>query len=383
MKKRYVILIILIVSAFALIISVFAGTMIFLSGAQSEKGRPADFSSMLSGDSTPGFKKALEVRSFIFPEDSGPHPGYQTEWWYYTGNLEDSSGRSFGYQLTFFRRALNPDNVNRESAWAANQIYFAHFTVSDIENKKFYTAQRWSRAALKLAGAKADPHKVWIGNWSSGKDGNVFILIASENDFSINLMLEPVKPVVLQGDRGLSQKGGDPGNASYYYSITRLKTEGSLKVDGTEFQVQGLSWLDREWSTSALGEDLKGWDWFSLQLDDGRDIMLYQLRGKDGSIDTHSAGALIDKDGSIINLESSEFDIKVLDSWESPDTGVLYPSKWHVSIPEYAVDLTVTPYQPNQELNLSFIYWEGAVSISGGGLSGNGYVELTGYEGSR
>jgi len=383
MKKRYVVLIILIICAFALIISAFTGTVIFLSGAKSEKGRPADFSSMLSDDSAPGFKKALEVRSFTFPEDSGPHPGYQTEWWYYTGNLEDSSGRRFGYQLTFFRRALSPHSIDRKSSWAANQIYFAHFTVSDIENKKFYTAQRWSRAALKLAGARADPHKVWIGNWSSGKDGKVFKLIASENDFSINLILEPVKPVVLQGDRGLSQKGGDPGNASYYYSVTRLKTEGSLKVNGSEFKVQGLSWLDREWSTGALGEDIQGWDWFSLQLGDGRDIMLYQLRGKDGSLDTHSAGALIDKDGSIINLETSQFDIEVLDSWESPDTGVLYPSKWHVSIPEYAVDLTVTPYQPNQELNLSFIYWEGAVSISGGGLSGNGYVELTGYEGSR
>jgi len=373
MKRRYIVFIILI-------ISVSAGSVIFLSGAETEKRRPADFSGMLSGDSPGGFKKALEVRNFNFPEDSGPHPGYQTEWWYYTGNLKDGSGRRFGYQLTFFRRALSPDNVDRESGWAASQIYFAHFTVSDIENRKFYAAERWSRAALGLAGAQAAPHRVWIGDWSSRKNGGTFNLVAEDSGFSIDLKLEPQKPVVLQGDRGLSQKGGEPGNASYYYSITRLKTEGSLTVDGSEFKVQGQSWLDREWSTSALGEGLQGWDWFSLQLDDGRDIMLYRLRGKDGSIDVNSAGTLIEKDGTAVALDSSQFSINALDTWKSPGTQVVYPSKWRVSVPEYAVDLMVTPYQPDQELKLSFVYWEGAVRISGDGFSGSGYVELTGYE---
>ncbi len=373
MKKRYIV-------AFILILSFFTGPFILLSWAEPEKERRTDFSSTLSGEPHPGFKRAQEVRNFKFPEDSGPHPGYQTEWWYYTGNLEDSSGRSFGYQLTFFRRALTPDNIERESAWAANQIYFAHFTVSDIENKKFYSAERWSRAALGLAGAKADPHRVWIKDWNSTKERDVIKLTASDIDFSINLTLESLKPLVLQGDRGLSQKSSEPGNASYYYSVTRIKTEGSIKVDGSEFEVQGLSWLDREWSTSALSEKLEGWDWFSIQLDDGREIMLYQLRKKDGSIDTHSAGTLIEKDGSTIALEASEFNIEVLSTWESPETGVTYPSKWQVSIPEYGIDLTVVPYQPNQELNLSFVYWEGAVSASGSGTSGSGYVELTGYQ---
>jgi len=373
MKKRY-----LITAIF--IIFVFAGSNLLFAGAETKDERVSDLSNALSGEPHPGFKKALEPRNFNFPQDSGPHPGYQTEWWYYTGNLEDSSGRRFGYQLTFFRRALSPDNIERESGWAANQVYFAHFTVSDIENKKFYTAERWSRAALELAGAQANPHRVWIKDWNSSRNGEVFKLTARDNDFSINLTLEPVKPVVLQGDRGLSQKGSELGNASYYYSIPRLKTSGTIELKGSEFKVQGLSWLDREWSTSALSEDLQGWDWFSLQLQDGREIMLYQLRRKNGSIDTHSAGTLIEKDGSTITLKASEFNIEVLDRWESPKTGITYPSKWRVSIPEYAVDLTVTPYLPNQELNLSFVYWEGAVSASGGGVSGSGYVELTGYE---
>ena len=373
MKRRYVVFIILI-------LSVLTGSMILLSGVETDKRLPGGFSSALSGDSPSGFKKALEVQSFNFPEDSGPHPGYQTEWWYYTGNLRDSSGRRFGYQLTFFRRALSPDSADRQSGWAAEQVYFAHFTVSDIENNKFYTAERWSRAALGLAGAQADPHRVWVEDWSSGKDGDGLKLIASENDFSIDLRLEPQKPVVLHGDRGLSQKGGEPGSASYYYSVTRLKTEGSLTVDGREFKLEGLSWLDREWSTSALGEDIQGWDWFSIQLDDGRDIMLYRLRGKDSSTDIHSSGTLIEKDGTAVTLDASQFSIKALDTWQSPETQVVYPSKWRVSVPEYAIDLTVTPYQPDQELNLSFVYWEGAVGISGGTASGSGYVELTGYE---
>ena len=349
------------------------------SGAQTGEERRRDITGSLSGEAYLDFARALEVREFKFPEDSGPHPEFQTEWWYYTGNLEDQTGRRFGYQLTFFRRALSPDSPDRESAWASNQVYFAHFTVSDIENKKFYSAERWHRAALGLAGAQAEPHKVWIGDWSSGADGNEFYLKAGDGEFSIDLNLTPAKPVVLQGDQGLSQKGPEPGNASYYYAMTRLKTDGVVKLSGQQFRVNGLSWLDREWSTSVLGEDLSGWDWFSLQLDGGRDVMLYQLRGKDGSIGEHSAGAVIGADGKKTNLAASDFEVEVLDRWKSPETGAVYPSKWQVSIPSHGIKLTVIPYQNNQELNLSFVYWEGAVRAVGDGLSGSGYVELTGY----
>jgi len=372
MKTRH------IVSLF-LIISILTAAFILLSGTERKPGGTGNFSEMLSGDNAEGFKRAEKARRFIFPRDSGPHPEFQTEWWYYTGNLEDASGRRFGYQLTFFRRALSPKSPQRRSNWAANQIYFAHFTISDIENEKFYSAERWSRAALQLAGARSEPHLVWIGDWSAGKKRDVFILRAKDGSVSLDLTLKPLKPIVFQGDKGLSQKGEERGNASYYYSVTRLETAGSIKVAGRQFSVRGLSWLDREWSTSALGEETRGWDWFSLQLDDGREIMLYLLRRKDGGTDSHSGGSLIEKDGSVRALKASDFNIEVLDTWMSTDTGTTYPSKWRVSIPEYETELTITPYQPNQELVLSFVYWEGAVSISGGGVSGSGYVELVGY----
>ena len=362
------------------IIFIITGQHLANAVEDADKKITSDFSSALSGDTHPGFKRALEVRRFSFPQDSGPHPEYQTEWWYYTGNLQDSSGRRFGYQLTFFRRALSPDEPESDSAWASNQIYFAHFTLSDIKNGKFYSAERWQRASLGLAGARAEPHRVWTGDWYVEKEGEVFNLNASDDGFSIELSLKAEKPIVLQGEGGLSQKGAEPGNASYYYSMTRLGTSGTIRLNGSVFKVDGLSWLDREWSTSALGQGLSGWDWFSIQLDDGREIMLYQLRKKDGSAGSHSAGTLVEKDGSYSSLKSSEFDIEVLDTWKSAATGVIYPSEWMVSIPGSSIEARVTPYQNNQELNHSFVYWEGAVRVTGEGLSGSGYVELTGYE---
>ena len=334
----------------------------------------------LSGNDTDGFKRVQMPREFKFPQDFGSHPEYQTEWWYYTGNLTDPSGRDFGYQLTFFRRALSPHERKRESNWAANQIYFAHFALTDIENGKFYSSERWSRGAMGLGGAQSAPFRVWIDNWSVEGDGNNFKLKAANGSISIDLSLKPVKPPVLQGDKGLSQKSGEVGNASYYFSQTRIDTSGWVLIDGRKFQVSGLSWLDREWSTSALGDIQEGWDWFSIQLDDGRGIMLYQLRLKDGGVGSFSSGSIVYKNGNLTELKAADFKILVLDTWKSPATGALYPSKWQISIPEYEIELTVVPFLQNQELLHSFIYWEGAVKVSGEGLSGKGYVELTGYK---
>jgi len=333
----------------------------------------------LSGNDISGFKRVQMPREFKFPQDLGPHPEYQTEWWYYTGNLSSKDGRDFGYQLTFFRRALSPFQINRESNWSTNQIYFAHFALSDIESGRFYSSERWSRGALGLAGAESDPFRVWIDNWSIEGEGDNFKLKANDGPVSIELTMKFMKPAVLQGDKGLSHKSGEPGNASYYFSQTRIDTSGSILIDGSEFKVRGLSWLDREWSTSALGENQEGWDWFSIQLDDGREIMLYQLRLKDGGVDNYSSGSFIEKDGAVTQLKADDFNIKVLDTWKSSKTGIEYPSKWRISIPKHDIKLTVIPFIPNQELLVSFIYWEGAVKISGEGFSGKGYVELTGY----
>ena len=364
-----------------LVFTFFLLVMGFLLSCSNEQSaqKTTSVAQSLSGGDITGFKRAVDKREFKFPDDFGPHFDYQTEWWYYTGNLTDSAGRDFGYQLTIFRRSLSPEEQERESKWASNQIYFAHFALTDIENNKFYSSERWSRDSMKLAGAQSNPFRVWIDNWSIEKKGETFLLKASDNKVSIDLLLEPIKPIVLQGNNGLSQKSEESGNASYYFSQTSLDTSGMVSIDGQEFNVRGLSWLDREWSTSALSENQQGWDWFSLQLDDGREIMLYQLRLKDGGIDPYSSGTIINKNGTYLSLRASDFSIDVLDKWKSPDTGKVYPSKWGISIPAHNIELTLSPAINNQELLLSFIYWEGAVKVTGNGISGKGYVELTGY----
>jgi len=358
---------------------VLMAAIISSCGEDKSAQEAGNIAQSLSESDTAGFKRVQYPREFKFPKDFGPHPEFQTEWWYYTGNLADSSGRDFGYQLTFFRRALSPVEIKRESSWAANQIYFAHFALTDIENGKFYSSERWSRGAMELAGAQGKPFRVWIDDWSIEGEGKKFKLKAADGSISINLLLKPAKPVVLQGDKGLSQKSGEPGNASYYFSQTRIDTSGSILIDGSEFKVRGLSWLDREWSTSALAENQEGWDWFSIQLNDGREIMLYQLRLKDGGVDNYSSGSFIEKDGAVRQLKADDFNIKVLDTWRSKASGTLYPSKWEISIPGHDIELTVVPLLQDQELLVSFVYWEGAVKILGDGISGKGYVELTGY----
>ena len=205
---------------------------------------------------------------------------------------------------------------------------------------------------------------------------------AEEKNIAIDLTLQSAKPLTLQGDGGYSQKGSDLGNASYYYSITRMSTTGTLSIDQQSFNVAGTSWMDREWSTSALADDQIGWDWFGLQLSDGRDLMFYQLRLQDGGIAPYSSGMVIGPDGSTLSLTSDDVHIQVLDHWESPQ-GDFYPSEWRVKIPAAAVDLIVTPYIKNQELDGMVRYWEGAVQLSGVSygrpIKGSGYVEMTGY----
>lgn len=334
---------------------------------------------MLSAPAEKGFAQALLPRVFQFPQDDGPHPQFQTEWWYWTGNLDTLENRHFGYQLTFFRRALRPQPRQGTSKWGTHQIYFAHFTLSDTATGQFYFKERFSRNALGLAGAQANPFAVWLDQWHAKGDLKTTRLHAQEKEFGIQLTLASLKPEVLHGQRGLSQKNSGRGHASYYYSRPRLKTSGKINVAGKSFDVRGLSWLDREWSTSVLGADQQGWDWFSLQLEDGRELMLYQLRQKTGEISAFSAGSLIDHQGQVTHLKAQDFKITPLSTWKSPHTGITYPASWSVQIPKHGLDLTLTPWQANQELNSQLIYWEGAVKVSGSGVKGNGYVELTGY----
>ena len=343
----------------------------------------------LGGDLA-GFARADRPRAFRFPDDHGPHPAYRTEWWYYTGNLKSAEGCHFGFQLTFFRTALSapPDQAGRASAWSTQDVYMAHFALSDVAAQRFHAFQRLSRAALGLAGASAVPFRVWLEDWSVIGETAVGQLVsmqlsAEEQDVALNLRLVSDKPIVLHGRNGLSQKGAAAGQASYYYSLTRLRSAGVIRLGDEEFQVEGLSWMDREWSTSVLSDDLRGWDWFALQLTDGQELMVYQVRRQTGDIHPLSSGTLVAADGTPRTLTSADFHIEVLQTWQSPTDGTAYPAKWRLRIPGEAIDLTITPYMADQEMHTLIRYWEGAVrasgTVQGHPLEGDGYVELTGY----
>ena len=333
-----------------------------------------------------GFSSADEPRPFSFPADFGPHPDFQVEWWYYTGNLETAEGRHFGYQLTIFRRALLPPNqfLVRSSDWATNQIYMGHFALTDVQDESFHAFERFERGAAGLAGAENKPYHVWLEDWDIKQMGEKsYLLSASNEGISLELQLSDQKGPVLQGVAGYSQKGPQPGNASYYYSQTKLLTKGKLQIDEEIFAVNGFSWKDHEYSTSALSTDQVGWDWFSIQLADGYELMLYQIRRTDGSIDPFSSGTLIAPDGSTQTLGATDFVIVSKDTWRSPHSGALYPMSWVLQIPSADLELKLEPFLQDQELNLSFIYWEGAVQIAGAHngqtIKGAGYVEMTGY----
>lgn len=331
------------------------------------------------------FEFATGPRDFVFPEDHGPHPEYALEWWYYTGNLNTPEGRRFGYDLTFFRRGVGTGGAERSSEWATEHIYFAHFALTDVENDEFYAFERFSRDALDLAGAVGTPFRVWIEDWSaSGTDSGVLPmrLKASDENISIDLVLNSEKPVVLHGEGGYARKGSGPGEASYYYSMTRMPTTGVVSVEGRSHSADGLSWLDREWSSAQLSDDHVGWDWFALQLSDGRDIMYYRLRPRDGVGNGFDLGTLVGADGSYSALGAADVSIEVLDQWDSP-LGGTYPSRWRFRIPSEGLDIKITPYISDQELNTVVRYWEGAVGVEGMSngrpVEGSGYVELTGY----
>lgn len=374
----------------AILIAIIAGALVAAALLQGRDGQTQ--ARLLADDTVPtGFDRADGPREFSFPRDYGPHPGYQTEWWYYTGNLETADGRHFGYQLTFFRRALEPasDAAERPSAWATSQVYMGHLALTDVAGGDFIATERFGRGAAGLAGAQTDPYRVWLEDWSAEQESqDVTRLHAAAEGIELDLHLREAKGPALQGDEGYSQKGPEPGDASYYYSLTHLETSGTITASGESFVVEGLSWMDHEFSTSALSAGQVGWNWFSLQLDDGGEVMLYQIRHADGSIDPLSAGSIIALDGAVTPLHAAagDYTIEVLDTWRSPHSGADYPARWRITIPVQGLTLTVEPWLADQELNVSYAYWEGAVRLSGEregrSVSGNGYVELTGYAAS-
>ena len=331
------------------------------------------------------YAQATEQYKFRFPDDHGTHNEYRNEWWYFTGNLYDEQRHHYGFQLTIFRSGVGKNGKQTQSNWAVSNVYMAHFTITHTKNNEFYQSEKLSRDSLGLAGASHNTLDVWVDDWSIKGTGTVrapIQLSAKSGDWALALDLVSAKPIVLQGSNGFSLKSSDGKSASHYYSISRLLAQGEITVNGTPYKVEGSAWMDREWSTSSLGEDQVGWDWFSLQLSDGRDLMFYQLRDGNGRVDPFSSGTIIFEDGSTRRLSVDDVTIQVLDSWQSPHGGE-YPIKWRMRLPADSIEMEIIPYVENQELDVSIRYWEGAVKLNGTAngqpISGNGYVEMTGY----
>jgi predicted secreted hydrolase len=354
------------------------------------------------------FKRAMQIQPFHFPRDHLSHPEYQTEWWYFSGNLYDQQRQSrqadYAWQFTLFRFALTRDpdtfasDQTEPSSWRSRNIYMAHVALTDFTKNRYLNQERFSRDGADLAGAKQLSDRrltFWLNDWQvqSSEADELFPLTLGINAdvFSLQLNIDASKPLVLQGEQGLSQKSSAPGNASYYYSYTRLQTDGVIVLDNKRFNVQGSSWLDREWSTSSLGKDQQGWDWFSLQLSDGTEIMLYQMRKKDNSKDEYSKGTLISVSGQSTSLTASDFQLQPLDYWQSPESQIRYPVKWRLTIAKESIDVLVSTRVNQQEWTkkngASFDYWEGGITFTGKKdgqpVSGVGYLEMTGYQSSK
>ncbi len=323
------------------------------------------------------------------PRDHGSHPEFRTEWWYVTGHLADEGGREFGFQFTVFRSGLDPDPAAPgDSPLRARHAFAAHFAIADVANDRLLFAERLRRGAPGLAGAATGRLDAFVENWSIAMNAGGSISIRARDlaaGTALDVALAPAKPAVLHGADGYSRKGYDPGNASAYASFTRLDASGALEIAGRSRRVTGVAWFDHEWGTTQLGAGVVGWDWMSLQLDDGRDLMLYALRRADGTSAPFSAGTLVERDGAARRLESGEFSIEPTARWTSPRTKAAYPAAWRVRVPSAAIDLEIRPRIADCEMSTEgstgVTYWEGPVGVAGN-ARGRGYVELTGYAGS-
>lgn len=338
-----------------------------------------------------GFRLAVPGWTYAFPQDHAAHPSFRIEWWYYTGHLR-AGARTFGYEATFFRVAMPRMSPSGEpSAWRARHVLFRHLALTDEAGKKFRFDDRAERQALDLAGADSTRYLTWLGDDYVGleADRRTHRIVARAPEFGLDLRLVPEKPPVIHGTDGVSRKAEGEGQASHYYSLTRLATRGRLVHGRDTLAVEGRSWMDHEWSSSRLRDTHAGWDWFSVQLSDGRDLMLYRLRRKDGEDEPVSSGTLIGADGAARHLARAGFEIRATGSWKSPQSGGHYPSGWIVRVPSAALELTLEPVLADQELRVptmnGVVYWEGRVRIRGTSagrpVTGEGYVELTGYAG--
>ena len=339
-----------------------------------------------------GWKQAKGPWKWSFPRDHGAHPDFRTEWWYFTGNLQEDAGKRFGYQLTFFRQGVLQKAKNSINPWSIRDLYLAHFSLTDVSADQFWYAERISRKGPGLADASERGLDVRLLNWTARMEEGLIRIDARHQQVELSLELSPRKPIVYHGQNGLSRKGPREGQASYYTSFTDLATKGVIRPPSSPsaIRVRGTSWFDQEFGSNQLASNQVGWDWFSLHLSDGQDLMIYFLRRNDGSLEPTSSGTLVDPTGKTTHLRLPDINVEVLNHWKSPKTGGRYPSRWRIRVPNSGIELLVNPLVAAQELitesSTGVVYWEGAVS--GKGKSSNrdvnceGYVEMTGYAGA-
>ncbi len=360
------------------IFMLIAAGLLTACSAEPRETSALQLEQILGGANTEGFLRADAPREFSFPADHGPHPGFRNEWWYLTGNLQTAEGRRFGYQVTFFNAAMRaPDIAGTDSAWDSERLWMAHFAVTDVEAGTHQARERFSRENPGLAGARLSPFKVWLEDWTLVSETNDFpwqLRIADE-DLALSLDLTSSKPPALQGENGLSQKSPAAGNASYYYSLTRMPAVGTLTIGDEVFEVSGNSWLDREWSTSALADDQTGWDWFSLQFADGEELMFYQLRTQSGEAHPNSQGNWTDRDGNQQLITTNNIGLDETSWWTSP-AGVRYATGWRMQYRNQ--EWTIRAVIDDQLMDLSIPYGEGAVNVidKQGATVGQGYLEM-------
>jgi predicted secreted hydrolase len=334
------------------------------------------------------YRTALPGYRYEFPRDYFNHPDFQTEWWYYTGNLRSSDGQRFGFELTFFRQAVSRDPT-RSTTWEVKDLYLAHLALSDLDDGKFFHSERTNRSGPGIAAVSESLGRIWNGNWQIQWRGEDQELTAIDQRFQLHLTLHSEKSPVIHGENGVSQKAEGLGRASHYISLTRLATSGVIELANRKFEVNGLSWMDHEFFTHQLDSNQTGWDWLSLQLDDHTELMLFHIRRKDGSIDPYSAGTYVNAEGKTTHLHSSDFKLEANEErWTSPLTSASYPIHWKIEIAKLGIELEAKTLLASQELTgkskFAPNYWEGAIVLSGQRnsqpLSGAGYLEMTGYD---
>jgi len=334
------------------------------------------------------YRVALPGYRYEFPRDHFSHPDFQTEWWYYTGNVRSADGHRFGFELTFFRQAVDRDPT-KTSTWDVRDLYLAHLALSDLDSREFYHAERLNRSGPGIAGISQKEGRIWNGNWRIDWNRDQQTLQAVDNRFTIQFHLRSEKPPIVHGENGVSQKAGGLGRASHYISLTRLSTKGQITLGAKQFEVSGLAWMDHEFFTHQLEADQAGWDWFSLQLDDNTELMLFRIRRKDGSLDPYSSGTFVDTQGRSMHLRESDVALRPLnDPWKSTATNANYPIHWRITVPKLHLDFETRTLLPSQELtgssSLAPNYWEGSIEINGEKgetpVTGVGYLEMTGYD---